>query len=50
VSDKKISGVILADHVRSLDWSARNVTLAVKAKPKVIKEVQTKLLLLLGAT
>jgi len=50
VSDKKISGVILADHVRSLDWSARNVTFAVKVKPKVIKEVQTKLLLLLGAT
>jgi mRNA interferase MazF len=50
VSDKKISGVILADHVRSLDWSARNVTFAVKAKPKVIKEVQTKLQLLLGAT
>ena len=49
VKDKKVTGVILADHVRSLDWSARNVKFAAKAKPKVIDEVQTKLRLLLGA-
>lgn len=49
VNDKRVSGVILADHVRSLDWSARNVKFIAKAKSKVIQEVQTKLLLLVGA-
>lgn len=49
VIDKKVSGVILADHVRSLDWKARNVTFIAKAKSHVIQEVQTKLLLLVGA-
>ena len=48
VQEKKIFGVILADHVRSLDWKARNVKLICKAKSKVIAEVQTKLLLLVG--
>ena len=47
VKDKKLSGVILSDHVRSLDWKARNVKLICKAKPKVITEVQQKLLLLI---
>ena len=48
VSDKKISGVILSDHVRSLDWQARNMQFITKAKSKVITEVQNKLLLLIG--
>jgi len=49
VKDKKVSGVILADHVRSLDWKARNAKFIARAKSKVIEEVQTKLLLLLGS-
>ncbi|MCB9818745.1 endoribonuclease MazF [Candidatus Nomurabacteria bacterium] len=46
VSDKKVSGVILSDHARSLDWKARNTKFIAKAKPSVIAEVQTKLGLL----
>jgi len=46
VSDKKVSGVILSDHVRSLDWKTRNTKFIAKAKPGVITEVQTKLGLL----
>ncbi len=49
VKDKKVAGVILSDHVRSLDWKARNVKHIAKAKPSVLSEVQTKLLLLLKA-
>ena len=48
VTDKKVSGVILSDHVRSLDWKARNAQLIVKAKASVLAEVQAKLLLLVG--
>ncbi len=48
VQDKKASGVILADQVRSLDWRMRNVQFITKAKTAVMKEVQAKLLLLLG--
>lgn len=48
VKDKKVDGVILADHVRSLDWNARNTKLIARAKACVISEVQTKLFLLLG--
>lgn len=48
VKDKQVSGVILSDHVRSLDWKARNVKFIAKAKSKVITEVQTKLLLLIN--
>lgn len=46
VKDKKVSGVILSDHVRSLDWKARNVTFIAKAKTAVVTEVQAKLVLL----
>jgi len=48
IKDKKISGAILSDHVRSLDWKARNTRFIAKAKPSVTAEVQSKLLLLLG--
>ena len=45
--DKNTTGVILSDRVRSLDWKARNLKFIAKAKPSVIQEVQTKLLLLI---
>jgi len=48
VSQKDVSGVILADHVRSLDWRVRNVRFIVKAKSKVVNEVRQKLTLLIG--
>lgn len=47
VKDKKVAGVILSDHVRSLDWKSRNVKFITRAKPVVFQEVQTKLLLLI---
>lgn len=49
VHDKKVNGVVLSDHVRSLDWRARNVKFIVKAKSSVINDVQSKLLLLIGS-
>jgi len=48
INDKNISGVVLTDHVQSLAWKARNAKFIAKAKPKVMSEVQIKLLLLLG--
>lgn len=47
VSDKKVSGVILSDHARSLDWRERNTKFIAKAKPSILREVQEKLLLLI---
>jgi mRNA interferase MazF len=47
VKEKKISGVILADQVRSLDWKVRKTRFITKAKSNILQEVQTKLLLLI---
>ncbi|MEX0918487.1 MAG: endoribonuclease MazF [Candidatus Paceibacterota bacterium] len=47
VKDKKVSGVILSDHIRSLDWKVRNVKFIAKAKSKIITEVKIKLSLLI---
>jgi len=43
-----ISGVVLADHVKSADWAARHVEFAAKAPSEVIAEVTAKLRPLLG--
>ncbi len=48
VNDKKVLGVILSDHVRSLDWKVRNVKFIAKAQTKVIQEVQAKVILLVN--
>lgn len=47
VTAKKIHGVVLVDHVRSLDWKTRNAQFVAKAKPKTLTAVQTKLSLLI---
>lgn len=47
VKDKEVSGVILSDHIRLLDWKAKRAKFITKAKASVILAVQTKLLLLL---
>ncbi len=45
----KITGVVLADQVRSLDWRARSMTLVAKAPPPaVVSEVLAKVRLLLA--
>ena len=39
----KVSGVILSDHVKSLDWKMRGVTYKAKASQKVLEQVKGKL-------
>lgn len=41
------ASVVLADHVKSLDWRARNAARKGKAPPQVLAEVRDKLGLLL---
>jgi mRNA interferase MazF len=44
-----IAGVILADHLRSLDWRARRAALAGQAPPDVVADVVARLRPLIGA-
>jgi mRNA interferase MazF len=43
-----ITGVVLADHIKNLDWQARKVTFQAKASASVIAEVRERLRPLLG--
>jgi mRNA interferase MazF len=43
----QISGVVLSDQLRSLDWKARNTSLIVKAPRDLIDDVLAKLQTLL---
>ncbi len=40
IKAKKIDGVVLADQVKSLDWSVRNVSFVEKASYEVIQQTQ----------
>lgn len=42
-ADALITGVVLADQVKSLDWRARRAELAAEAPPPIIGEVLAKL-------
>jgi mRNA interferase MazF len=44
----KISGVVLADHVKNLDWEARRVTFEAKAPDETLTDVRERLRVLLG--
>jgi mRNA interferase MazF len=44
----KITGVVLADHVKNLDWQARRVEFEAKATADVVTEVRERLRALLG--
>ena len=44
----KISGVVLADHVKNLDWEARKVVFEAKAHADVLIDVRERLRALLG--
>ncbi|MFC6592333.1 endoribonuclease MazF [Deinococcus lacus] len=46
--DVGVSGVVLADHCRSLDWRSRKVEFIGEAPARVLAEVQGKLGVLLG--
>ncbi len=43
-----ITGVVLADHVKNLDWEARRVVFEAKAPSGVLTEVRERLRALLG--
>jgi mRNA interferase MazF len=43
-----INGVVLADHVKNLDWQARQVVFEAKAPAAVLIEVRERLRALLG--
>lgn len=43
----RITGVILADHVKNLDWDARRVVFEAKAPTEVLAEVRARLRALL---
>ena len=45
---KSIAGVVLADHIKNLDWQARSATFESKAPPAVVAEVRARLRPLLG--
>ncbi len=48
VSAKKINGVILADHLKNLDWKARKIKFIERVSSKVIRECIEKILVLLN--
>lgn len=41
--DIDVSGVVLSDQVKSLDWKARNATFIAKVPDKTLKDVMAKL-------
>ena len=43
----KVSGVILSDHIKSLDWKIRKAKFADKLKPEIMEEVISKIKALL---
>lgn len=43
----KVSGVVLADQIKSLDWQARRAEFACKAPVDVLAEVQAKIQVLI---
>lgn len=43
-----ISGVVLADQVRNLDWRARTARFEIQAPPQVVCDVKDELAILIG--
>ena len=46
--DSKVTGVVLSDHVKNLDWNARRVEFAATAPDDVLTDVRERLRVLLG--
>jgi mRNA interferase MazF len=44
----KISGVVLSDHVKSLDWQARRAVFGAKVSPEVLTDVRERLRTVIG--
>lgn len=49
IHEGKIFGVVLADQMRSIDWSARRATLIARTNNEVVENVQRKLFLLIAS-
>ena len=45
--ENDVTGVVLSDQIRSLDWRARRARFATTAPPQVVSEVREKLAVLL---
>lgn len=48
VKARKINGVVLADQVRSADWRVRGAEFVATIGPKILKEIENKILALFG--
>jgi len=48
INGKNVSGVILADHIKNLDWVVRKAKFVEKSPPKVYKKVLQKIITLVG--
>jgi len=46
--DGKVTGVILADHVKNVDWKARRIEFAAAAPSEIVTDVRERLRVLLG--
>jgi len=44
----KITGVVLSDHVKNLDWAARRAVFGAKASPDVLADVRERLRTVIG--
>ena len=44
----RISGVVLADHVKNLDWRTRRAVFVAKAPAEIVTDVRERLRVLLG--
>jgi len=44
----KVEGAVLVDHIKSMDWTARNATFHSKADPALLAKVRAYLGVLLG--
>jgi mRNA interferase MazF len=48
IKNEKISGVVLSDQIKSLDWTKRNIEYIIKATEEEIKEVVEKINILIN--
>ena len=47
IDSKKISGVVLSDQIKSLDWKSRDIELILKGNLEMVKEIVEKISVLL---
>ncbi|RKX74487.1 MAG: endoribonuclease MazF [Spirochaetes bacterium] len=48
INEKRISGVVLSDHIKSLDWKIREIRFIDKASKSVLELIAENILLLIG--